>query len=245
MAFIGEFMTFSQFAMCFAIVLVAAILQMAIGMGFGMLASPLLALVKPEIVPGCVMLIGLVVAFSGAWRERQNISLQEVKMGFGGRIVGSAAAFVILLLITNLDVFLIIFGSLMLIAVIMAASGIRFAFNDRNLFNLSIVSGLMGTITAVGAPPMAIIYHDRPPNIVRPTLNAFFGAGSVLGLLGLAASGWLHADDFLSALLLLPALVSGIYISRYFRNLPTLFLSRILLFLSGLASLLLIFRGVL
>lgn len=237
-------MTLNQFVLCFGIVLVAAVLQMAIGMGFGMLASPLLALVKPEIVPGCVMLIGLVVAFSGAWRERQNIHLQEIKMGFGGRIVGSAMAFAILLYIANLDVFLIVFGTVMLMAVIMAASGVRIAFNDRNLFGLSVVSGLMGTITAVGAPPMAIIYHDRPPNIVRPTLNAFFGAGSVLGLMGLAASGWLHRDDFLAAILLLPALISGIYLSRYFQNLPALFLSRILLFLSGLASILLIFRGI-
>lgn len=243
MAFLLDFMTLNEFAICFGIVLVAALLQMAIGMGFGMLASPLLAVVKPEIVPGCVMLIGLIVAFSGAWRERNNISFQEIKMGFGGRVIGSAAAFVILLYITNLDVFLVVFGTMMLAAVLLAASGMRFAFNDRNLFGLSVVSGLMGTITAVGAPPMAIIYHDRPAHIVRPTLNAFFGAGSVLGLLGLAASGWLQHDDFIAALLFLPALFSGIYLSRFFRDLPALFLSRVLLFLSGIASVLLIFRG--
>ena len=43
------------------VIFMAAILQMTVGMGFGMLASPLIALVKPEIVPGTIMIMGLVV----------------------------------------------------------------------------------------------------------------------------------------------------------------------------------------
>ncbi|MEM9279810.1 MAG: TSUP family transporter [Pseudomonadota bacterium] len=223
--------------------LVASVLQIAVGMGFGMLAAPMIALIKPEIVPGSILTMGLVVAFSGAWLERRNISLTELKLGIGGRVIGSLGAFAILLLIPDMNVFLIMFGIVMLAAVLLTASGWQLPFNNSNLLRLSVVSGVMGTITAVGAPPMAIIYHDRAPNIVRPTLNAFFGAGSVLGLVSLLLSGWLSLDDLIAAVLFLPAMFLGILVAEPFKSIPSFWLSKALLLLSGIASFLLIVRG--
>ncbi|MGI9353028.1 MAG: TSUP family transporter [Rhizobiaceae bacterium] len=239
-----DLLTFSELLLCCGIVMIASILQISVGMGFGMLAAPMIALIKPEIVPGSILIMGLVVAFSGAWRERQHISAVELKLGIGGRVIGSGMAFVILLLIPSVEVFLILFGLVMLVAVLLTASGIRLSFNNNNLFNLSVVSGLMGTITAVGAPPMAIIYHDRLPNIVRPTLNAFFGAGSVLGIISLSASGWLSLPDLIAAVFFLPAMFIGILIAEPLKSIPTTWLSRILLSLSAAASLLLVARGI-
>ncbi|MDJ0613648.1 MAG: sulfite exporter TauE/SafE family protein [Rhizobiaceae bacterium] len=243
MAYLSEFITLNELLPCLVIVAFAAIVQMSVGMGFGMLASPLIALVKPEIVPGCIVLIGFSVAISGAWRERENISAQELKMGIGGRIIGSLIALGILIQINDLRIFLLVFGIVMLIAVTMTASGMRVAFTNTNLFGLSVVSGLMGSITAVGAPPMAIIYHQRPPNVVRPTLNAFFASGCVLAILTLSTSGWFGWIDVVATLLLCPAMILGIYLSRLFANLPARFTSRALLALSGAASLLLIVKS--
>lgn len=243
MGYLIEFITFNELALCLLIVLCAAIIQMSVGMGFGMLASPLIALVKPEIVPGCIVLIGLTVAFSGAWRERRNISINELKMGIGGRIVGSLCALLLLLQIDDLDMFLFVFGLIMLIAVAMTASGLRIPFNNRNLFGLSIVSGLMGSITAVGAPPMAIIYHNRPPHVIRPTLNAFFASGCILALISLTISGWFGLKDIIATLFLFPSMLLGIYLSKYFINLPAAFTSRALLALSAAASALLVFKS--
>ena len=233
-----------ELALCCGVIVLASVLQVSIGMGFGMLASPLIAVVKPELVPGSILVMGLVVAFSGAWRERANISLNELKLGVGGRIIGSLMAFVILVLIPDVDSFLIVFGSVMLIAIGMTMLGNRIAFTDGNLLNLSIVSGLMGSITAVGAPPMAIIYHDRPPSNVRPTLNAFFFSGSVLGLLSLGFSGWFSYLDLLAAAIFMPAMFFGILISAPFKKLPSHFLSKLLLGLSAVASITLIYRGI-
>ena len=232
-----------ELLICLGIVVVASILQMAVGMGFGMLASPLIALVKPEIVPASIMIAGLMVALSGAWRERDQIVRSELEMGIGGRVVGSGLALIILLAITDTGSFMVIFGVLILIAVAMTAFGLQFAFNRANLFGLSIVSGIMGTITAVGAPPMAIIYHNKPPATVRPTLNAFFAGGCILGLVSLGLSGWLKMEALFAAILFVPAMLAGIYISGFFRGLPTEWLSRILLGLSGIAAVMLIGRG--
>ena len=238
-----EVISLTQLLLCWGIVIFAAILQVSVGMGFGMLASPLIALVAPELVPGSILVMGLVVAAAGTWKERRNIELIEVKLGFGGRVIGSAMATGLLFLIPDRDAFFVVFGVLVLLAVLLTASGLKLAFNNRNLGLLSIVSGVMGTITAVGAPPMAIIYHGRDPKIVRPTLNAFFGAGAVLGIVSLGLTGWLSIHDFTAALLLLPAMVLGIAIGEPFKKLSASFLSHILLGLSGASALLLIVKG--
>lgn len=244
MGFIPEVLTWSQLMICFGIIIFASILQVSIGMGFGMLASPLVAMVKPELVPGSILAMGLFVAFSGAWRERKNIVLQELKLGIYGRIIGSLCAFVILLFISDIDAFLILFGLVMLIAIAMAAFGDKIEFTEGRLLNLSVLSGLMGSITAVGAPPMALIYHERAPSLVRPTLNAFFFSGSVLGLISLGLSGWINIQDFIAAVVFLPAMFIGILLSAPFKNLPSQVMSKILLSLSAVASISLIAKGI-
>ncbi len=243
MATLFDFLTLSELLLCCGIVVFASILQVSIGMGFGMLASPLIALVKPELVPGSILTMGLFVAFAGAWRERRNISINELKLGVLGRIVGSMMAFGLLLLIPDVESFFIIFGVIMLIAIGMTVYGRKIPFSDKSLLNLSVVSGLIGTITAVGAPPMALIYHDRDPAIVRPTLNAFFFAGSVLGLVSLGFSGWISIQDFIAAIIFIPAMFVGILISEPFKKLPSNLMSKILLGLSATASLMLILKG--
>lgn len=238
-----DFLTMTELLLCCGIVVFASVLQVSIGMGFGMLASPLIALVKPDLVPGSILAMGLFVAFSGAWRERRNISLNELKLGVVGRIVGSIMAFGLLIIIPDVESFLIVFGALMLVAIGMTVFGRKIAFTDKSLLNLSVLSGLMGSITAVGAPPMALIYHDRDPSIVRPTLNAFFFSGSVLGLISLGLSGWISVQDFIAAIIFLPAMFVGILISAPFKSLPSDVLSKLLLGMSAFASIMLIIKG--
>ena len=243
MSLLANFLTFEQLVLCWAIILVAAILQIASGMGFGMLASPLIALVEPKLVPGSILVMGLFVAFVGAWQGRRDIDGLELKIGIWGRVIGSAVAVVILLYIDDIDAFLLIFGVLMLLAILMTAARFQVEFNSKSLGWLSVLSGLMGTFTAVGAPPMAIIYHNQPPSKIRPTLNAFFFAGSVIGLVSLAASGWLGFDDFIAAVLFLPAMLVGIFCAEPFKRLPSVWMSRLLLTISGIASVMLIIRA--
>jgi len=239
-----NFISWNEILVCWAIVIIASVLQISAGMGFGMLASPLIALVKPELVPGSVLVMGLLVAVFGAWRERENIVYSEISAGVSGRIVGSSVAMIILLFLPNVNAFLILFGTVMLIAITLTAFGKKITFTIKNLFGLSILSGVMGSLTAVGAPPMVLIYHDKAPEIVRPTLNAFFFSGCVLGLISLSLSGWFKWSDFLVAFALVPALLFGIYIGQFFKSFSSRSLSRILLFLSAIASTILIFRGI-
>jgi len=237
-------LSLEELLLCWCIVLIASVLQISAGMGFGMLASPLIALIKPELVPGSVLLMGIFVAVIGAWRERKNIVQEEIVAGVSGRMIGSAMAFVVLLLLPDIDAFMVLFGSVMLIAIFFTSVGLKIAFTIKNLFGLSILSGVMGSLTAVGAPPMALIYHGKPPSTIRPTLNAFFFSGCVLGLISLSSSGWFRLADMVVTVTFIPALLAGIFIASFMRDVSSKALSSFLLLLSAVVSILLIARGV-
>ncbi len=227
----------------FVIVFVAAIVQVGLGMGFGLTAAPLLALFNPELVPVPTLILGLLTALWGAWRERSSIAWSEVGLGVAGRAVGVAAGTVILFNLTDRKSFMLVFGAMIGLATILSLSGRRIAFSPKSVGAMSSLSGLMGTITSVGAPPMALIYQDRPAAIARPTLAAFFAFGCTFSLIGLHVAGWTDRQDILVAVLMLPPLFAGMFVARLLHGRFDARYRPALLFVSGLAATILIIRG--
>ena len=225
------------------IVFGASALQISTGMGFGMVSAPLLVLIDPVFAPIPILMIGLVIASSGAWPERGNIVAAEIWTGFGGRAVGAGLAAGLLLIFTDIKAFMLLFGSLTLIAIAIRVLGRKVAFSLRNHAILSTLSGLMGTITSVGAPPMAILYQGQPPQKTRPTLNALFLISCVTGLAGQQTAGNITPSHFAITLCFLPAALAGIYLARHFKTSSSQVLSVAMLSISALAAIMLIFRG--
>src|SRR5690606_9361217 len=75
------------------------------------------------------------------------------------------------------------------------------------------VSGYMGTITSVGAPPMAIVYQHAPGPQMRATMGAYFVVGSAMSLAALAAFDAFGWHDLMLSVKLVPAMVLGFAIS--------------------------------
>ena len=75
----------------FLIVLAASVVQAGLGMGFGLTAAPLLALIDPHLVPVPTLIIGMVTAGMGTWRERRSVIWPEVGIGLVGRLIGVAS----------------------------------------------------------------------------------------------------------------------------------------------------------
>lgn len=230
-------------ALALAIVIFASTLQASVGMGFGMVAAPLLALIDPLLSPVPILMVGTVVAVWGAWQERGNIAGEEIVAGVGGRIIGSSMALLLLLVFSDERSFYVLFGVLILIAVILTALGRPVAFTLANHWKLSTLSGLMGTITSVGAPPMAILYRGQRPDKVRPTLNALFFTGCTVGLTSMGLAGRLAMMHLVLSAIILPGVVAGIWLARYFRTDSAKKLSGVMLIVSGAAAAGLILKG--
>lgn len=226
-----------------AIVFFASIVQFGLGMGFGLTAAPLLAVVDPQLVPAPALFLGCLTASVGAWRECDQIAWRELGIGILGRSIGIMIAALILAILPAPQFFEIVFGLLIGLAVLLSLIGWTLSFSNRNLTAVGIVSGVMGTITSVGAPPMAMIYQSRDAMQARPTLAAFFAIGCAMSLLGLYAAGWANFAHFLAALKMLPAVIAGFIVSGFMRGKFDRRYRRNLLMVSAIAAMVLVVRG--
>lgn len=203
------------YALALAIVFCAAIVQSALGMGFGQVAAPLLLLVNVDFVPVPIIIMGMVVASVNALKGRADIVVSELGFALGGRISGAIAAGFVMVLLVDQTSFSLLFAALILVAVGLSLGKWHVLPSPKMLLLAGTASGFLGTITSVGAPPMGIVYQNSPGPHVRATLNAFFALGTVASLLSLGWFGLLRSDHLMLAIALAPALLAGIWISKY------------------------------
>ena len=196
-----------------AIVTAGALLQGTIGFGLGLFAAPLLLLLDPRLVPGPILGASVVLTLLLARREWHGVIAADLGWALSGRVGGTVLALVVL---TRLPAEAIerLFGSLVLLAVGITASGLHPRPRRGVLVAVGSLSGFMGTTTSIGGPPMALLYQKEPGPRLRGTLSAYFVVGVVLSLIGLALVhrfGWV---EIRLAVGLLPGILIGFLLSR-------------------------------
>ena len=230
-------------AAVFAIVTAGAVVQAGLGMGFGIMAAPLLALVAPQFVPVACIWMGLFTAGWTALAEHRGIAWAEVGLGSLGRLAGVALGVGLMAVLLDAGTFSLVFGLMVGAAVLITLAGRPMAFTRPRMVAMATVSGVMGTITSVGAPPMALVYQGRSPRAARPTLAGFFTVGCALSLAGLGLAGFAGWRDLLLALLMLPPMAFGLWIAARSQARFDARFRPFLLAISGAAAVLLIARG--
>ena len=70
--------------------LFAAFVQGSTGVGFALIVAPVIGLLKPELLPVCVLVLMLPLNLYVVWRERAAVDRVGASWITGGRIVGSA-----------------------------------------------------------------------------------------------------------------------------------------------------------
>lgn len=230
---------FVLFVVCFG-----SVVQAGMGMGFGLTAAPVLALVDPVMVPAPVLYLGAATAIAGAWSERENIVWPEVGIGMSGRGTGMVVGAIFMLYMVSQQSLSLLFGLIILSAVIISAAGWNVILNTPNLLGMGLVSGFTGVITSVGAPPMALIYQNRAPEHARPTLAAFFAFGGILSLAILYSTGLAGDEAWKLALFMAPAAFLGTVVGRKLKGRFDKRYKPALLTIAGVSSILLIYRGI-
>ncbi len=202
-----------QFLLVFTITFVGSILQGSVGFGLGPFAVPLLILIDPQFVPAPLLLAAVVLTTLMYLRDRSQVRLKEFSWAALGRIIGSiiGAYFLTIFPAQHLKP---LFAFLVIVAVLLSATGIKLALNAKNLLSAGILSGFMGTVAAIGGAPMALVYqHQKGPKL-RGTLAAIFILGTIVALISLAVVGKFTVQDIYRALWLLPGVILGFFFSR-------------------------------
>lgn len=204
----------ATFAAGFVAIVLAAIVQSSTGIGFGLIAAPVLLLIDPKFVPGTVIFLGTAVSFLSAARDIRHINRAYVAAGIGGRV---PAAIVAASLVAGLSpaVFQIVFACLILLAVTASLFGPAIGPSAPRVALAGVFSGFMGTLTSVGAPPFAIALQNMPAQQMRATMNAVLLLGACVSMASLAAFGSFGWPEILRGLALIPAVIFGFYAARF------------------------------
>jgi uncharacterized membrane protein YfcA len=131
------------------------------------------------------------------------------------------------------------------VAVALSASGIHIPATRRNLVASGIISGVMGTISGIHGPPMALLYQREPGNIVRATLAIFFVMAYAIALIALGTIGLFGKKELLLGLTLAPGVIAGYIVARFSTKLLDrgYWLRLAILTVASLSAIALILRG--
>lgn len=201
-----------RYAAMGALVFGGACLQGVGGLGFSMFCAPVALLLFPELVPGPILALGCPLALLAGIREFSAIEWGTAGYTLAGRAVGAALATAVLQVLSG-PTLAILFALLILTGVALSVRGWVVTTSPRSSTVAGVASGLMGTITSAGAPPLAIAMQNLPPAPLRATLGCVFFAGSVMSLIALGAAGKTDAQQLLIGVLLLPWMVAGFFAS--------------------------------
>jgi uncharacterized protein len=199
------------------VVAFAALIQASVGFGYALLSAPLLALVAPEMVPGPVMVSSMIISFASGWRERGSIDRRGVTLALAGRVPGVVLGAVALAWLPA-ETMSIVFGAVVLFGVALSVSGLRVALTTGTLLGTGFLSGLMGTMTSIGGPPVALVYQHAEGPMLRSTLNTYFALGSAMSIPALALAGHFGREQLVDGMLLLPPTLVGFALSGWTRS---------------------------
>jgi len=202
-----------ELVLCALAAIAGAVVQGAIGFGYALVVVPTLLLVAPEAVPVTPLTVATPMVIVQAIAERRALDAGGFARMTAGRLPGTALG-VWVLTVTGPSFVAAAAGALLLTAVVASVvQGTRSTSRPLEVA-AGFVSGLAGTVGAVGGPYLALAYADRPGPVLRATISLAFAVGVVLSLGGIALAGGVESAPFYLGLFLVPATFLGLWGGR-------------------------------
>jgi hypothetical protein len=194
-----------------------AAVQGAVGFGMALVAAPLLVLIDPRLVPGPIQLATFVFALLTSGRELKHIDSRGVTIALIGRLPGIALGAYALAKLSD-EALSRCFALIVLLAVLITVLGARWKPTTSALLGAGLLSGVMGTVSSIGGPPIALVYADEDGPRLRSTLALYFMIGSALSMVALVLVGRFGSAEVHATLWLLPGTLAGYVLSSPLRH---------------------------
>jgi uncharacterized membrane protein YfcA len=198
-------------------VCVGAAVQGAVGLGLGLIGAPVVALLAPSLLPGVMLWLAGAYPLLTLWGEWGHADWRGLRWALLARVPGTVLGVAVVAEVSDralgIGVALVV-----LLAVGLSTWMVRIPVNRGTLLTAGVVSGVAGTATSIGGPPLALLYQRRSGPQVRATLAAYFVAGAALSLVGLGLAGQATARDLGVACVLGPCLLAGFAVAGPLRR---------------------------
>jgi uncharacterized membrane protein YfcA len=133
---------------------------------------------------------------------------------------------------------------MVLMGVTMVSTRAAFRRTPARELGAGVASGIMAMVSAIGGPPIALLYRNDAGSTVRANLGFVFGVGLCITIAVRAAAGEISWDEVVVSIALLPAVWLGLRASH--RLVPHVEGSRMrnaIVIVASAAALLLLVRG--
>lgn len=207
-------MSWTEFAIASSVVALGSMIQGSIGFGVNVVAGPVLVIIDPSLVPGPALVVAFALTVLVAVRERAATDLAGFGWVFAGRVPGTVAGALAVAALPERGL-AIVLATAVLLAVAVRAGGWQVTRTPRILAGAGAVSGVMGTVSSIGGPPIALLYAEERGARVRGTLSSIFAVGAAFSIVVLAVVGRFGMTELRVSALLLPAVLVGFVLSRF------------------------------
>ncbi|BDX08607.1 sulfite exporter TauE/SafE family protein [Planctobacterium marinum] len=198
----------STWLICALVLFLGCTIQAAVGFGMAIVAAPVMVILKPEWVPYILAVSAFVVSLSGAWQQRAAIQWRAMTPAFITRLPGTIVG-TWLLLIMSVSVLQITVAAMVLLTVVVSLWLKPFPANATNLGIAGFVSGITGTTTSIGGPPMALVMQHGSAVTARANLSVYFVYSCIISLIGYQLAGLLNSSTLLVSLTMVPIALLG------------------------------------
>jgi uncharacterized membrane protein YfcA len=191
-----------------------AVIQGSIGFGYALVAVPAMVLLLPWAVPVTPLVLALPMTLLMSAREWRSIDLSGFALMTCGRLLGTVAG-VVLLVLAPKGYLSMVTGLLILTVALGSFLKPTIEVNNRTRLAGGVSSGVVGTVAALGGTPLALVYQDRSGAELRSTLAISFVVGIIMSLVGLGLAGKVEGRHVVLAFELLPGLFVGLWASQW------------------------------
>jgi uncharacterized membrane protein YfcA len=202
-----------------AVVLVlGATIQALVGLGLGLVAAPVVTILDPALMPELLLVLVAVLPLLTLIRSHDEIDWRGLAWVLPARVPGVAVG--VLFLAHFSEQYIGVAVALMvLLAVVLSLTPLEVPVRPATLATTGFLSGVAGTATSIGGPPVALLYQHRSPAQIRNTLAVLFTVGGTMSLVGIWLGGRFEIRELLLALLLTPCLALGAWAGGHLRGL--------------------------
>lgn len=205
--------TTPEFAIALVVSFLAAVLHSTVGFGFALISVPLLSLLDPIFAPVPQLLVVLPLTIAIVWRERHAVEGRSTLWILAGRVPGAFIGVGLLKMLSTAALDLLM-SIMVLIGVAMVSTRGAFRRTPARELGVGIASGIMAMVSAIGGPPIALLYRNDPGSTVRANLGFVFGVGLCITIAVRAAAGEISWDEVVVSIALLPAVWLGLRASH-------------------------------
>jgi uncharacterized membrane protein YfcA len=233
------------FTAVFASVVVGSLIQGAIGFGLNLVVVPTVVILEPAALPASMIIMAIPMTLGTAMRERTHIDRSGIGWTTLGRLPGVAiGAWVVSRL--DADTLAVVIGALVALAALMSVLSPPIRIAPTSATVVGFVSGVMGTASSIGGPPVALLYQNEPGPVLRSTLGAIFVIGVVMSLGALTLAGEVALWQVWLGIALMPGIGLGLWASRFLHGwLDAGWLRPCVLVFAAGSGLLVLWRGLL